>query len=260
MASRNAKGRMIYWKISYSKQLSRCSILSKLIFTWLIPNTDDLGRMEGDPEVIKGMVFPYDEKITVKQIKEALIELTKERLIEWYSVDENYYIQFPKFSLYQKLRSDRVYKSDYPSPDQPIRNCDDTDKDCMTCPDMSCHVRQNLCEVKEKGSEGEEKESVPYQEIRESFNLICQSFSKIEKLSESRKSKIKTRMEEIKGIERLKEIFTAMEASDFLKGDNPRGWKATFDWLMDNDTNWVKVSEGQYVNKGAAKQARKIEL
>ena len=178
MASRNAKGRMIYWKISYSKQLSRCSLLSKLIFTWLIPNTDDLGRMEGEPEIIKGMIFPYDEKISVKQIRESLEELSGEKLIEWYQVNENYYIQFPNFTLYQKLRSDRVYKSDYPHPCLFVRNCEDVNADCKTCPDMSCQVGQKLREV--KGSEGEVKEKgseekVPYREIIDYLNLKTSS-------------------------------------------------------------------------------------
>lgn len=147
MASRNAKGRMIYWKISYCKQLARCSLLAQLLFTWLIPNADDLGRLEGDPEIIKGMIFPY-HKLTPKQIESALIELHKEELIIWYEVGENWYIQIPNFTIYQKLRKDRDYSSDYPEYN-PV----------MTSHDKSCHVGQNLREgeVKEKvrRSEGE---------------------------------------------------------------------------------------------------------
>lgn len=146
---------MIYWKISYCKQLAKCSTFSKLLFTWLIPNTDDLGRMEGDPEVIKGMVFPYEEKITVKQIRESLEELASVKLIIWYLVDDNRYIQFPSFATYQTLRKDREYKSDYPDP---------TGID-MTSHDMTGHVGQNLREGKEKVSEGEGKEKVKESKI-----------------------------------------------------------------------------------------------
>lgn len=127
MASRNAKGRMIYWKISYCKQLARCSIFAKLLFTWLIPNSDDLGRIEGDPEILKGMLFPFDEKVAPAMIQDALRELAAEELIAWYAVQGNCYIQFPNFEKYQKLRSDRTYKSDYPSFDSPGAT------------DMSCH-------------------------------------------------------------------------------------------------------------------------
>lgn len=242
MASRNAKGRMIYWKISYCKQLARCSTFSKLLFTWLIPNTDDLGRMEGDPEIIKGMVFPYDEKTTVKQIRDALGELSKETLIIWYQVDENYYIQFPNFSLYQTLRKDREYKSDYPEPN-------DVD---MTCHDMSRHDGQKLREG--KGREGEEKvseekESIPFSDIQEMFNRICVSFPSIRTLSKGRKDKVRIRWGEIKSLDTFEQLCNRMEESSFLKGKNDRGWKASFDWLLENDNNWVKVIEGNYVDK-----------
>ena len=154
MASRNAKGRMIYWKISYSKQVSRVSLLAQLLFTWLIPNVDDLGRMEGDPEIIKGMIFPYHNKITIFNVEAALQELSKEQLIVWYQVDENKYILLPNFAIYQKLRNDREYTSDYPDPPEQFCNID------VTCRDKSRHVGQNMREVKrreEKRSEGEDE-------------------------------------------------------------------------------------------------------
>jgi len=111
--SRNAKGRLIHRKISYCKQLVRVSVLAKLLFTWMIPNTDDLGRMEGEPEVIKGMIFPYED-FTIDQIYAALKELSDEKLILWYEVDGNRYIQFPNFNKYQTLRRDREHISDIP--------------------------------------------------------------------------------------------------------------------------------------------------
>ena len=40
-----------------------------------------------------------------------------------------------------------------------------------------------------------------------------------------------------------------MQASSFLKGDNDRGWKASFDWIFENNKNWVKVFEGNYGDK-----------
>ena len=32
----------------------------------------------------------------------------------------------------------------------------------------------------------------------------------------------------------------------FLTGDNERGWKCSFDWLIENDTNCIAVLEGKY--------------
>ena len=134
MGSRNSKARMVYWKISYCKQLVKCSLFAQLLFTWTIPNTDDLGRMEGDPEIIKGMMFPYHNNVSVKQIKEALQELADQKLITWYKVDENLYIELPNFAKYQKLRADRGYKSDYPPSDDSVNLCHDLSGQDTTCP------------------------------------------------------------------------------------------------------------------------------
>ena len=46
-----------------------------------------------------------------------------------------------------------------------------------------------------------------------------------------------------------KTLFEKMQNSSFLKGDNRRGWKATFDWLISNGENWRKVLEGNYDNE-----------
>ena len=37
-----------------------------------------------------------------------------------------------------------------------------------------------------------------------------------------------------------------MENSEFLKGSNKAGWKASFDWVFKNSENWMKILEGNY--------------
>ena len=95
-------------------------------------------------------------------------------------------------------------------------------------------------------------EKLPIGEIQEMWNDSCADFPKLMAVTESRKSKVRQRVAEMGGAEKamplLREIFAKMQQSDFLKGDNLRGWKASFDWLFDNDKNWVKVYEGNYDN------------
>lgn len=52
----------------------------------------------------------------------------------------------------------------------------------------------------------------------------------------------------------LSQVLGKAKMSDFLTGKNDRGWKMTLDWLIENDTNWVKVMEGKYDN---VKQVKK---
>lgn len=93
-------------------------------------------------------------------------------------------------------------------------------------------------------------EKIDYDRIVDLYHKACPSYPKLIKLSDKRKAKIRVRFEEMKyDYQTIATIFCKMEASKFLKGDNKNGWKATFDWVLENANNWVKVLEGQYDNK-----------
>ncbi len=95
-----------------------------------------------------------------------------------------------------------------------------------------------------------EGEALPLTRIKQMWNETCQGYPQLIKLSDARKHKIRIRLQEMgggeKGLEVMQEIFRRLEASNFLKGENKRGWKASFDWVFENDKNWVKVWEGNY--------------
>lgn len=86
----------------------------------------------------------------------------------------------------------------------------------------------------------------PFEEIKKAYNEICLSLPKVILLSSKRKAKIKTRWEEIKTIEAFEDIFKKVQSSQFLTGLNKNNWKADLDWIIDNDTNYIKVLEGKY--------------
>lgn len=103
----------------------------------------------------------------------------------------------------------------------------------------------------------EPAEKQNWKAIIDAWNSTCISYPKLTRFSDKRKNKVAVRLKEMgggdKALEICKELFVKMEGCSFLKGDNRRGWKATFDWLFENGNNWVKVYEGNYDN-GAANQ------
>lgn len=103
----------------------------------------------------------------------------------------------------------------------------------------------------EKPTEGKKKgKDVDFNAIVAMYHAECPSFPRIVKVSEARKSKIRIRLEEMKGdFDVIKKVFQKLEASKFCRGDNKNGWKASFDWIFENEKNWVKVYEGNYDNK-----------
>lgn len=93
---------------------------------------------------------------------------------------------------------------------------------------------------------------IPFQKIAGMWNATCTGYQQVLKLGEKRKNKIRIRIDEMGGVDKasgmLQGLFDKMQASNFLRGESSRGWKANFDWLFVNGENWVKVLEGRYDN------------
>ena len=123
-------------------------------------------------------------------------------------------------------------------------------------------------EVEEEEEEEEEEErgaGTPYQKIVNLFHERCPSFPKIRAMGEQRKKTVRARWNQYAGdMETFQEVFARAEASVFLQGENDRGWRADFDWLM-NEANMVKVLEGKYdqpalISQGNGLMAGKVVL
>lgn len=109
--------------------------------------------------------------------------------------------------------------------------------------------------IREEKKRLEKRIVYPYQDIIELWNSLCGNcLPKVQKLTDDRREKIRLRLNELTGepteyIEKATELFSRVNASDFLRGDSNSGWTATFDWLFSNSKNWVKVMEGNYDNE-----------
>lgn len=76
-------------------------------------------------------------------------------------------------------------------------------------------------------------------------------------LAESRHRKAAVRIKEHPGMEFWESVFKNISASEFLTGQRTP-WKCTFDWLIANDANVLKVYEGSYANGVANQQRRRV--
>ena len=88
--------------------------------------------------------------------------------------------------------------------------------------------------------------SSSFPDIVEAWNSV--GLSRVVTLSETRKDKLRLRIKETSA-EFIIETIRMIPSSEFLMGKNDNGWKADFDWLIANDTNLLKVSEGKYGGK-----------
>ena len=97
-----ARGRFISKEITLDKKVnSLSSAYSMLAFTWLLTHADGYGRTYGDPAVVRSMVFPRRPEVTVDDVDGYIREWSDARLIIWYEVAGDMYIEFPNFSKHQ---------------------------------------------------------------------------------------------------------------------------------------------------------------
>lgn len=66
--------------------------------------------------------------------------------------------------------------------------------------------------------------------------------------SKARKAKERVRLLE-RPLGSWEEVFIKLNKSDFCKGTNERGWVASYDWIISNSENSIKVIEGKYDNR-----------
>ncbi len=88
----------------------------------------------------------------------------------------------------------------------------------------------------------------PFSSIVDQWNAVCGAAGcpSVRTTTEARKAKMRTRWKQDGFQEGYPEVLSIIAKTDFLRGGCKQGWKATFDWLIDNDKNWVKVLEGNY--------------
>jgi hypothetical protein len=92
---------MISKSISVSEQVNELSDFAALLFTWLIPHTDDYGVIPGSSRKIKALVIPM-RKQNHEHVECALREIQSAGLIWRYIYKENEYLQFCKFEQHQE--------------------------------------------------------------------------------------------------------------------------------------------------------------
>jgi hypothetical protein len=128
--------------------------------------------------------------------------------------------------------------------------------------DANAMLEEKRREENKKEDNNSIEEYKPFEEIvRQTWNLFSEKYptlSKIKEITGTRRKHLKERFEK-ESFRDFNKIILAIEQQPFLihgsqssgKHDN---WRVSFDWLIANDTNYVKVLEMKYI------QTKSIEL
>jgi hypothetical protein len=92
----------------------------------------------------------------------------------------------------------------------------------------------------------EKSDDTPPAEFANAWNRLKGTLPRVTQFTDSRKKKIQARQRQGISLEEFEKAVSKCASIPFLAGDNKQGWKADFDWLVDNDKNLLKVLEGKY--------------
>lgn len=84
---------------------------------------------------------------------------------------------------------------------------------------------------------------IPYVDL---WNVFAHKLrlAQVQQITDSRKEKFRKRIRE-EPFDFIT-ILARIKSSPMLKGETGNGWKVTFDWILENDKNYLKIIEGQY--------------
>lgn len=252
-----------FWE---DEKVGKLPIPCRLFFIGCWNFADDFGCIKGNAALLKSQIFPYDENLRVSEVKKWIDALVNARmLIPIIHAEESYY-------FIRTFRSHQVLDSRYSKSYIGKETVSDLINKSLSHDDVNTsstrrHNDGNTPEEKEMEKEMEDSSSsdellcetlqphperINYDELIKFFNSETKGvFGMIRApLSDKRKGMISARIKS-HGKEAFADMIRKAYRSDFLKGQNKQGWRASFDWLI-KPTNFEKVISGNYDNKNIA--------
>jgi len=116
-----ARRRMLEVSIAYDEHLNSVSEFAELIFYRILPHSDDFGRFNGNPNIIKARTMPMRNKRSAEDIFNAVCELINVGLLRVYQNQEKTVLQFND-EAFKRINAVLVKNnkglSEYPEPEK----------------------------------------------------------------------------------------------------------------------------------------------
>ena len=239
-----------------SESLNAVSLAAEGFFLKILPYADDFGRFDARLPVIKGRVVPL-RNVRLTEIEEWLAELAGAGMVRFYEVRGVRYGFIPSWDRWNEKRAKA---SRYPAPEEGVM-CEQpqvdasarehTQADENKCGSIRDLIREARSEKREARSERPAAPPPPPARAGSPADLVRAwndhrgPLPEAKGLSQSRLRHAKARLADVSDLERWAEAIRRVAASPFCRGESERGWRATFDWLLQPDT-LNRIEEGKY--------------
>lgn len=106
--------RILKQSICTSETIAKLSWFEEVFFYRLIVNADDYGRFEGRPGVLRSLLFPAVDNVTIKDVENAIKKLATVGLVHCYTAKSVPYVQLLTWANHQQVRA---RQSKFPAPE-----------------------------------------------------------------------------------------------------------------------------------------------
>ena len=221
-----------------------------LFWWWCVDHaeTGDLSRYNNTHIALVVEIDPTNaDKFVAAMIKAGFLERTPSfRIANWWKYCRRFMQQRYKDNREKWELIESLYK----------RDNTDTATDSVT---GTATQETNQPNQQNKQTEPTTDFSALCQAHLNSWNEFCAKFpilSKIREITPERRAKLRKRFER-KSFRDFDQVLTAISEQNFLLGVNNREWVVSFDWLITNDTNHVKVLERRYLQRNSESESQK---
>lgn len=248
------------------KKIAKISIQARFMYIGLISFADDNGNVCIDPAWLRSRVFPRED-VSLADITTWVNELIDKKFIAPYEANGDLHATIRNFLKHQKInRPNRDPKFCFPMPENSLNFAENEDS-------VNVHVQITDDVVTEKEMEVEkeremDKDSTSYGSMSADadFKQFCDKiislwnsldnppFSAIRSLTDDRRKRLRTRYGDKQFAENIETIIKKIGGSEFCRGKT--NWVASFDWLIKNGNNYVKVLEGKYDDRAEGNSGR----
>lgn len=144
--------RIIKESICTSETIDQMSWFEECFYHRLWTACDDYGRMDARPAILKSKLFPLKDRLSLKDIENALYKLADIGCVRLYECDSKPYLYLPAWEVHQRVRNKR---SKYPEPDSSADSAQSSDIRCQLT--ASCGLNPIQSE-----SESESESNTPH--------------------------------------------------------------------------------------------------
>lgn len=239
-----------------NEDLAELSLAHRLCFAGLWCFADREGRLEDRPRRLKAAIFPYDDV----DMDALLNGLHDKGFILRYAADGAAYIAVVQFLRHQRPKADEAVslipapRLDDPRGKETAPRIGEGHKDIGT-EDRGEGIGADVAPPAADGADSPLSMALAFQASWNSLTAL--PIPRCKNLTSTRKRHVRARLTE-RALAEWENVMQRIQGSRFCRGENDRGWAASFDWLIGSPDVGVKVLEGKYDDRDATKPKRAI--